>query len=151
MNCIVTEACVVPDILGVGGTVELSYFPSTFSLNCRKENLIPLCLVAAHAIHRDSVYPFISSSSEYCWNHANDYRGTCKSSSGISCPIECYRMWEADVFPILQWFEPDLPCTVGAFHSPVDQQCDAFSCRGNPTKKQPCYKFQEEKCCENGV
>ena len=33
MNYIETEAYVVPDILGVGGTVELPNFPFTFSLN----------------------------------------------------------------------------------------------------------------------
>jgi hypothetical protein len=59
MNCIVTEACVAPDILGVGGTVELSSLPSTFSLNRTKEKLFPLCLVAVHAINRVCVYPFI--------------------------------------------------------------------------------------------
>jgi hypothetical protein len=33
MNYIVTEVYVVPDILGMVGTVELLNFPSTFSLN----------------------------------------------------------------------------------------------------------------------
>ena len=64
MNYIVNEAYVFPDILGMVGTVELPNFPSTFSLNWTKYNLIPLYLVAVHAMHSDSVYPVISSSSE---------------------------------------------------------------------------------------
>jgi hypothetical protein len=61
INYIVTDfyqrktVYIVPDILGVDGTVELSNFPSTCGLYGTLEKLIPLCLFAVRAINRGSV------------------------------------------------------------------------------------------------